>query len=98
MYITDNNGNSWKAANNGLTNTNITSIAAHKKNIFAGINYVGIYYSSNNGNSWTEVNNGLTHKGINVLQLTETMFSLEHTVVFMSLITMGLHGRFLILV
>ena len=58
IFFSNNNGNTWTAVNNGLTNMYIRSLAVSDTNVFAGT-YDGVFLSSNNGNSWTNVSNGL---------------------------------------
>ena len=58
-----NNGASWTAINNGLTNTDVSSLAISGNNIFAGTSS-GVFLSMNNGASWTAINNGLTSTNI----------------------------------
>ena len=58
VFITNNNGNSWMAVNNGLNNKTVKSLIVSNNNIFAAT-YGGVFLSGNNGNSWTAVNNGM---------------------------------------
>ena len=58
VFLTTNNGASWSALNNGLTNKWVTSLVYIGNNLFAGTNG-GVFLSTNNGASWTGVNNGL---------------------------------------
>lgn len=69
MYLSADNGGSWTAVNNGLTNYNIMSLAAGGSNIFAGTQG-GVFLSTDNGNSWKAVNNGLPTSNNHVLSLT----------------------------
>ncbi|MCX6132600.1 MAG: T9SS type A sorting domain-containing protein [Ignavibacteriales bacterium] len=66
VYLSTNNGSSWMQINNGLTNTNVYSLAASGSNLFAGTND-GIYLSTNNGTSWTQVNNNLGGTSVSAL-------------------------------
>ena len=59
VFLSNNNGASWTAVNNGLTNTLVYSIAVSGTDIFAGTQINGIFLSSNNGTSWTAVNTGI---------------------------------------
>ncbi|MCX6158559.1 MAG: hypothetical protein NTY74_11340 [Ignavibacteriae bacterium] len=59
-FLSTNNGTSWTAVNNGLTNLSIRSLAVSGTNIFAGTDDC-VFRSTNNGNTWTAVNNGLTN-------------------------------------
>jgi photosystem II stability/assembly factor-like uncharacterized protein len=58
IYKTTNNGNSWGAANTGLTDKRVRSYTSSGSNIFAGT-LTGVFISSNNGTLWTPVKNGL---------------------------------------
>lgn len=64
IFLSDDNGNHWKATNNGLSNKNVLSLTAHEKNIFAGTLGGGIFLSTNNGKSWTKTNTGLTNTNV----------------------------------
>ena len=58
IYVSSDNGNSWSALNNGLTNIHVRTLAISGNNFFAGTDG-GVFISSNNGGSWTVMNNGL---------------------------------------
>jgi hypothetical protein len=72
VYLSTNNGTSWTAVNDGLTNSNIWALAVNGTNIFAGTYDKGIYFSTNNGTSWTAVNNGLVNSSINAITFNGT--------------------------
>jgi hypothetical protein len=59
VNISTNNGISWNAVNNNLTQTWVNAFAVSDTNLFAGT-YNGVYLSTNNGISWNAVNDGLT--------------------------------------
>ena len=64
VFLSTNNGTSWKQVNNGLTDTLVTSLAvspngAGGTNLFAGTED-GVFLSTNNGTSWKQVNTGWT--------------------------------------
>ncbi len=68
VFLSTNNGTSWTAVNNGLTNTNVYALAVSPAsggtggtNLFAGTWGDGVFLSTNNGISWTAVNTGLTN-------------------------------------
>ncbi|MDZ4204936.1 MAG: hypothetical protein U1C46_08975, partial [Bacteroidales bacterium] len=69
IYLSTNNGNSWTAVNNGLTNPHVYAIAISGNNIFAGTP-ANVYLSTNNGNSWTAVNTGLPNAYIYALAIS----------------------------
>jgi len=62
VYLSTNNGTSWKEVNSGLTNINVEALAACGNNIFAGTRG-GVFHSTNNGTSWSAVDSGLTNSG-----------------------------------
>lgn len=58
VYISSNNGNSWEAVNNGLTQLNVYSLGVSGSGIFAGT-LDGVFKSTNNGANWTSASNGI---------------------------------------
>jgi hypothetical protein len=69
VFRSNDNGASWVACNNGLTNSTITSFAVHGSNLFAGTQGGGVFLTTNGGTSWTAVNNGLTDAFIAALEI-----------------------------
>ena len=67
VFFSNDNGTSWVALNNGLTNLTVASLLIHGSNIFAGTNGGGVFLSTNSGNNWTAINNGLTNLNISSL-------------------------------
>jgi len=57
VYLSTDNGSTWKSINNGLSTLNITSLAIKEDMIFAGSYGGGLYLSTNNGSSWEPVLN-----------------------------------------
>ena len=53
IFRTTNNGASWTAANSGLTDTCVYSLAVSRTNLFAGTLCGGVFRSTDNGTSWT---------------------------------------------
>jgi ligand-binding sensor domain-containing protein len=72
VYLSTNNGTSWAAVNNGLSNLEVHALAVNGTNLFAGTNGGGVFFSTNYGTSWTEVNNNLTATSIQSLAVSET--------------------------
>ncbi len=63
VYVSFNNGRSWVAANSGLTNLYVQSLAISGNNVFAGT-LDGVFLSSNNGSNWSEADFGLPDLGV----------------------------------
>jgi C1A family cysteine protease/photosystem II stability/assembly factor-like uncharacterized protein len=66
VYLSTDNGNSWKPVNNGLVNLIIVALAVSGDSILAGT-AEGVFLSIDSGEHWTAVNNGLTGKLISAL-------------------------------
>ena len=65
IYKSTNNGNTWQAKNNGLSNLFINTITANKNgNIIVGT-HNGIFISTNRGDSWSNSSTGLQHNIVN---------------------------------
>ncbi len=72
MFITTDNGASWTAVNNGLTDTDVNAFAASGTSVFAGTWGGGVFLTTDNGANWMKVNNGLTDTYINALAVIGT--------------------------
>ena len=46
MFLSNDNGSTWAAFNNGLTNTSVTSLAVSGTNLFAGTYGSGVFVNS----------------------------------------------------
>jgi photosystem II stability/assembly factor-like uncharacterized protein len=57
VYISNDNGLSWKAA--GLTNITVNCLAYGNGYLYAATDNYGIFVSMNNGVTWTAINTGL---------------------------------------
>jgi hypothetical protein len=53
VYLSGDNGTTWKASNQGLTDQQIYSLHASDSHLLAGSFFGGIFQSSDNGGSWT---------------------------------------------
>jgi photosystem II stability/assembly factor-like uncharacterized protein len=62
IYRSTNYGKLWALANSGITNNELSCLAASGNKIFAGSRN-GIFVSDNNGNTWSSGNNGLRSRG-----------------------------------
>ena len=59
VFLSTDNGTSWNARNNGLTNLNVFALAVNGSDFYLGTGG-GVRYSNNKGESWATLNNGLT--------------------------------------
>jgi hypothetical protein len=60
VFRSTNNGTNWTAVNNGLSDTQIYTLAVFGSELIAGTPY-GIFLSTNNGSSWSDASNGLSN-------------------------------------
>jgi photosystem II stability/assembly factor-like uncharacterized protein len=68
VYRSDDNGATWTAVSNGLTNSPALSFAVDSTGcIYLGTMGTGVYRSSDNGQTWIPFNNGLKRKFISSL-------------------------------
>lgn len=58
VYLSTNEGANWTAANSGLTNRNVLSLASSDSDLYAGTSN-GIFLSTNEGGSWVPVDSGM---------------------------------------
>ncbi|MEK7830252.1 MAG: hypothetical protein AAB401_04155, partial [Acidobacteriota bacterium] len=84
VFRSTNNGQSWTAANKGITGSTILSLAAKDGYVFAGTLDRGVFRSSNNGKNWTQINNGLTSTYIKTLTVSGNKIFLGAIGVFVS--------------
>lgn len=66
VFLSTDNGATWKAVNNGLANLDVSSLVISGTNLFAGTEGGGIFLSADTGKSWTVVNSGLNLSGLNL--------------------------------
>ena len=67
VFISKDNGQSWKVINTGLKNTNVTQVAFHGDLLWASTKGGGVFISDNDGLSWIPINEGIP--GFNVFSL-----------------------------
>ena len=67
-----NNDVIWTAADSGITNNTVNSLAVSGTNLFSGTNG-GVFLSTNSGASWTAENSGLTNTGVAALAVSGTV-------------------------
>jgi hypothetical protein len=89
IFLSSNNGTSWKSVNKGLTNLSIYGLAVIGTDVFAGVfsgdSTGGIFRSSDNGTSWHAVNTGMTNFMVDVLISNGTnLFSGNNAGVYLS--------------
>jgi photosystem II stability/assembly factor-like uncharacterized protein len=73
IYLSTNEGTSWRVANAGLpTNTSVYCFAVSGVNLFAGTSGQGIFLSTDNGSTWANVNSGLTSAYVTSLAVLGT--------------------------
>lgn len=73
LFLSTNEGTSWRAIDSGLTsgdNATISCFAVSGSNLFAGSSSYGVFLSTNNGISWVAFNTGLTSYGVNGLAVS----------------------------
>ncbi len=74
VFLSTNNGTSWRAVGSGLTNATVQSLVVSPDgtggtNLFAGTSR-GVFLSTNDGTSWTELNSGLIDTSIVALAVS----------------------------
>ncbi|HEY3873898.1 MAG TPA: regulator, partial [Candidatus Kapabacteria bacterium] len=69
IFRSTNNGGSWSAKNNGLTNTYVWALAIIGTNLFAGTYGGGVFLSTDSGDTWTAANNGLSNTTVQALEV-----------------------------
>ena len=85
VYLSTNNGSSWAAVNNGLTNLHIFTLAVSGANLFAGAEAKGVFRSADNGSSWTAASSGLPATEVQALAVSGPyLFAGTDTGVFLS--------------
>jgi photosystem II stability/assembly factor-like uncharacterized protein len=72
IFLSKNDGSSWTAVNNGLTDLTVYSLTINGTNIFAGTEIGGVFRSTNNGTSWSAVNAGFTGSEIYSFAVSDT--------------------------
>ena len=64
VYLSNNNGRSWTAADSGLGEVIVLSLAVSGANLFAGTSDGSVYLSTNNGTSWTAAGIGFGYSSV----------------------------------
>lgn len=74
VFISTDNGLTWKESNNGLPSIGISELSVSGTNIYAGTwEYGGVYVSKNGGLSWELANSGITEPYIITLAANGSM-------------------------
>ncbi|MES2395468.1 MAG: T9SS type A sorting domain-containing protein, partial [Bacteroidota bacterium] len=63
-------GNTWTQVNNGLTNTNVSTLTTSGTRVYAGT-FGGVFSSIDNGTNWTAKNTGLTDLDVMTITMYE---------------------------
>ena len=74
VFLSTDNGTSWTAANDGLTDTHIQALAVSGSNLFAGTYGGGVFHSTNYGASWVSANVGLPRANYDTTQYASIAF------------------------
>jgi photosystem II stability/assembly factor-like uncharacterized protein len=77
VYISTDNGKSWKAANKGIENKTVQSLVVHGKHVFAILKFGELFSSDDNGKSWNFLSKKLP-EGVNVnavIVIDDTIFA-----------------------
>ena len=69
VFLTSNNGTSWKKVNSSPTNIIVWSLAVCGSTIFAGTDK-GVYLATDSGTGWTAANSGIADYRINCLAVS----------------------------
>jgi len=72
VFKSEDNGQTWIARNNGISNIPILSIAGVGSTIYAGSSGSGLFKSTDDGGTWEAMNNGLTNNNILSLYVSST--------------------------
>jgi photosystem II stability/assembly factor-like uncharacterized protein len=72
IYVSSDNGNSWTAANSGLTNLNILSLTGNDSKIIAGTEAGGVFVSIDHGLNWIPANEGFSQTNIPSLMVSDS--------------------------
>jgi hypothetical protein len=68
MFVSADDGSTWTAANNGLTNQDIRSLTTDGTNIYVGTSGGGIFLTSDHGATWVPAGPGLPNYQITALE------------------------------
>ncbi|HMV46787.1 MAG TPA: hypothetical protein PLD20_16900 [Blastocatellia bacterium] len=84
VFLSTDNGQTWKAANKGMTGVTVTCLVVSENNLFAGTFDRGVFRSNDNGQNWVPVNSGLTGLFIRALAVSGKNLFAGTTKVFLS--------------
>ncbi|MFI5200786.1 MAG: regulator [Candidatus Kapaibacterium sp.] len=69
VFRSTDNGKSWSAKNNGLTDLEVWALAVSGTNLFCGTQSGGLFRSTDSGATWTASNNGLSNMSVHALEV-----------------------------
>ena len=69
VYRSSDNGATWTAANNGLTNGIVNGLALNANDQLFAATFDGVFRSTDNGDSWAQINLGLANKRVRALAI-----------------------------
>jgi|GEM_PF-4813621 len=72
VLVSDDNGNTWTARNNGLIINPVRALVTRGNRIFAATYNGGVYASDDAGLNWVEVNDGLAEKRVYSLMVKDS--------------------------
>jgi Secretion system C-terminal sorting domain len=70
IIVSNDNGGTWTASNNGLTNLKTNSLFKYENLLFTKAYKGGISYSNDNGTTWRSANEGLPTKSVYKIQVS----------------------------
>ncbi|MGD0038316.1 MAG: FG-GAP-like repeat-containing protein, partial [Bacteroidota bacterium] len=70
VFLSTDDGTSWTAVDDGLTNTNVTALYTSGPNLYAGTTGGGVFLSADNGKNWTEIDNGFTNANVSAILIS----------------------------
>src|SRR5581483_10945261 len=83
VFRSTNNGDTWAAASNGLTNRDVTSLIMRNGVLYAGTAGSGVFRSQDNGGTWAAFSTGLTSSYVFHLAANDThLFVSAATTIF----------------
>jgi photosystem II stability/assembly factor-like uncharacterized protein len=79
VFISTDDGSTWKISNAGLGDTAISSFAVQGTNVYVGTGRKGVFKSTDYGNNWVPANNGMTSANVTQLLITKAGYLFAST-------------------